>query len=517
MPKIYILFVLLLTQQILGAQNSDQKQLTILYTNDLHAHLEPFKTPWISETRNVGGFANITTLVKKEKAVNPNALYFDAGDFFTGPYISSLTKGEAVIDAMNTMQIDAACIGNHEFDHGWQNVLTQFKKAKFPILNGNIFYKNTDKLLWNRPYKIIKRNGVRIGVIGMHGKFAFYDTISDEMIQGVEAKDEEVYLKKYIAELKDKTDIIVLLIHEGIPGRQSTQGSVDVARNLQKDIDLAKNVSGIDIIVTGHAHQGTPEALVSNGTIIVSTDAYTVELGKLDFTYDKKTDKITAFNNKLNYVFDDEIADDPKTQKYIDKWKGKLAKITNEKLCTINVPLSRSYGEESFMGDMVCDALFKMHPDVDLVVTNSGGLRQDIEAGAVTVGGLISAFPFPNTIVRLEMKGSDVRELFEHGANLTNGILQVSKGVEMNYDDSKPMGSRVTLCKIKGAPLDDQKVYKIVTSNFLADGGDGFSAFKNALSKKNTHVEIMQALTAYMKTFDVYKPVLEGRVVKVNK
>ena len=297
------------------------QELTILYTNDLHAHLEPFKTAWVSETRNVGGFANITTLVKKEKAANPNTLYFDAGDFFTGPYVSTLTKGEAVIDAMNAMQIDAACIGNHEFDHGWQNMLTQFKKAKFPILNGNIFYKNTEKLLWNRPYMILKKNDIRIGVIGLHGKFAFYDTISDEMIQGVETKDEEFYLKKYIAELKDQTDIIVLLIHEGIPGRQSSKGSTDVARNLQKDIDLATKVQGLDIIVTGHAHQGTPEALVSNGTIIVSTDAYSMELGKLSFTYDKKTDKITKFTNNLNYVFDDEIPDDAKTQRKINKWK----------------------------------------------------------------------------------------------------------------------------------------------------------------------------------------------------
>lgn len=518
MKRLFFIITFFLSQQIIFAQNSSEKKLTILYTNDLHAHFDPLKTAWISETRKVGGFANIATLVKKEKKEHPEkTVYFDAGDFFTGPYLSSLTKGEAVIDVMNSMSIDAACIGNHEFDHGWQNVLSQFKKAKFPILNGNIFYKNTDKLLWNKPYMILNKNDIRIGVIGLHGKFAFYDTISDEMIQGVEAKDEEIYLKKYIDELKDKTDIIVLLIHEGIPGRQSTQGSADVARNLQKDIELATKVSGLDIIVTGHAHQGTPEALVSNGTLIVSTDAYSMELGRLDITYDKKTDKITSFTNKLNYVFDDEITDDSKTQKKIAKWEKRLAKIVNEKLCVVEVPLTRSYGEESFLGDMVCDAMLKMYPDIDFVVSNSGGLRQDIDVGSVTIGNLISAFPFPNTLVRLEMKGSDIRALFEHGASLTNGILQVSKGVEMNYDDSKPIGNRVTLCRIKGIDLDDNKVYKLVTSNFLADGGDGFVSFKNAISKKNTQVEIIQAMIAYMKSFGVYKPTLEGRVVKVNK
>lgn len=497
-----------------SAQAQDRK-LTILYSNDLHAHLEPHKVPWVSETRLVGGFANIATLVKREKAANPFTVYFDAGDYFTGPYISSLTKGEAIIDAMNYLGLDAACVGNHEFDHGWQNAIEQFKKAKFPILNGNIFEKGTDKLHWNNPYIIKKVNGVRIGVIGMHGKFAFYDTTSDEMIQGVEARDEEVYLRKYIQELKNKVDIIVLLIHEGIPGRQSTTGAKDVARNLQRDIELAKNVPGIDIIVTGHAHQGTPVPLVSNGTIIVSTDAYTIELGKLEITYDKRSDKVTSFKNTLNYLYDDEVPDDEQMLKVIGKWKDKLKQITDEVVTTSPSALTRSYGEESNMGDMVADAMLNAHPEYDFAVTNSGGLRQDIDAGLVRVGDLISAFPFPNTVVQLQMKGSDMRAIFEHGAGLTNGILQVSKGVEVVYDESKPVGSRIVKCDIKGEPLDDRRTYKVLTSNFLADGGDGFLVFKKTLSYKNTGVGILESMVKYLKKFKTFDQKIEGRVRKL--
>lgn len=498
-----------------AAVQAQQRDLTILYSNDLHAHLEPHKVPWVSETRLVGGFANIATLVKREKAANPYTVYFDAGDYFTGPYISSLTKGEAIIDAMNYLGLDAACVGNHEFDHGWQNAREQFKKAKFPILNGNIFEKGTDKLHWNNPYIIKKVNGIRIGVIGMHGKFAFYDTTSDEMIQGVDARDEEVYIRRYITELKDKADIIVLLIHEGIPGRQSTTGAKDVARNLQRDIELAKNVPGIDIIVTGHAHQGTPQPLVSNGTIIVSTDAYTIELGKLEITYDKKADKVTSFKNTLNYLYDDEVPDDEQMLKVIGKWKDKLKQITDEVVTTSPAALTRSYGEESNMGDMVADAMLNAHPEYDFAVTNSGGLRQDIDAGVVRVGDLISAFPFPNTIVQLQMKGADMRAIFEHGAGLTNGILQVSKGVEVVYDESKPVGSRIVKCNINGVPLDDGKTYKVLTSNFLADGGDGFLVFKKTLSYKNTGVEMLDSMVKYLKKFKTFDQKIEGRVRKL--
>ena len=113
-----VLLVVLLALVSIPALAQDKKSLTILYTNDIHAHFDPHIVPWISKTRKVGGFANLATLVKKEKASNNHTVFFDAGDFFSGPYVSSLTKGEAIIDAMNYLDIDAAAVGNHEFDHG---------------------------------------------------------------------------------------------------------------------------------------------------------------------------------------------------------------------------------------------------------------------------------------------------------------------------------------------------------------------------------------------------------------
>ncbi|MFZ9695871.1 MAG: bifunctional metallophosphatase/5'-nucleotidase, partial [Chitinophagaceae bacterium] len=346
--------------------NGQTKSFSLLYTNDLHSHLEPHTINWVSNTRPVGGFANIATLVKKEKSNNPHTLYVDAGDFFTGPYISTLTKGEAVIDVLNQMPLDIACIGNHEFDHGWENTQTQLAKANFPIVNGNIFIQKTGALVWNNPYRILTINGIRIGVIGLHGKFAFYDTTSDEMIQGIECRDEEEYLKKYIAALKDSTDLLLLLVHQGIPGRQSTSGTTDVERNLQKDIELAQRVPGIDILVTGHAHQGTKEPLLSNGTIIVSTDALGIELGKLELSYDPQTDKIVSYKNQLNFIYDDEIPDDSLTLLAINKWKDRLKKITDEVVCEIPSPLTRSYGEESPMGNLVSDAILEAYPGTDM-------------------------------------------------------------------------------------------------------------------------------------------------------
>jgi 2',3'-cyclic-nucleotide 2'-phosphodiesterase (5'-nucleotidase family) len=166
---------------------------------------------------------------------------------------------------------------------------------------------------------------------------------------------------------------------------------------------------------------------------------------------------------------------------------------------------------------MVADAMLHSYPDNDLVLINSGGLREDIAGPVVTTGNLISAFPFPNTVVQLELTGKDLKELLEHSAGLTNGVLQTSEGTAIRYKESMPLGNRVTYCSIKGELLYEGKTYKVLTNNFLADGGDGFLAFKKATNKKDTNIGVIQTMIDYMKTFDTYNARIQGRVVKVKE
>tara|TARA_B100000959_G_scaffold205479_1_gene215386 strand:+ start:246 stop:1778 length:1533 start_codon:yes stop_codon:yes gene_type:complete len=484
------------------------REINILHTNDLHSHLFPHIETWISDTREVGGFANLATLVKQEKESNPNTIYIDAGDYFSGPYVSTLTKGRAVINSMNFLGLDAACIGNHEFDHGWDNMLKQMKEATFPILNGNIFFEGTDKLVWDKPYKIIQKGGLNIGIIGLHGKFAFYDTINFRMTEGVEARDEEKYLKIYVEELEPITDLIILSIHQGMPGRQSSIGLTDVERNLYKDILLAQNVSGVDVIVTGHAHQGTSEALISNGTIIVSTNAYTTELGKLEIKYDTETEKIVSHENKLITVFDDEIEDDPDMLKEITFWQEEVNKIASRPVISSSEKLVRAYGKESNMGNLFADAIAAFDERIDIAVVNSGALRQDIDAGVITKGDLISAFPFINTVVMTKLKGSQVRKIFNHAAGMTNGILQVSKDTKYSFI---PEG-QVKEIWVKEELIRDNNEYWVAAPNFITQGGDGYGEFKNSLEYIDSGVLIVDAAEDFLRGKKLYEPKYEGRV-----
>ena len=489
--------------------HAEIKELTILHTNDLHSHLFPHIETWISETREVGGFANLATLVKREKAANSDTIYIDSGDYFSGPYVSTLTKGKAVINSMNLLGLDAACIGNHEFDHGWDNMLEQMQEATFPILNGNIFFEGTNQLVWNNPYLVIEKGGLKIGLIGLHGKFAFYDTINFKMTKGIEARNEEEYLRKYIAELDPITDLIILSIHQGMPGRQSSLGKVDVERSLRKDIMLAKNVPGVDVIISGHAHQGTPKALLSNGTIIVSTNAYTTELGKLKIKYDTDKKQIISHSNKLITVFDDEIEDDLDMLREIEFWQKEVEKIASIPVFTSSKKLVRAYGKESNMGNLFADAVAASDERIDVAVINSGALRQDIDAGIVTKGDLISAFPFPNTLVMTKLKGIQVREIFNHAAGMTNGVLQISENSRYSFTP----GEQVHEIWIKGELVTDEEEYWVAAPNFVTQGGDGYWAFQDAIEYIDTGVVIVDAVEDFMQNKEIYSPKFESRIL----
>lgn len=192
-------------------------------------------------------------------------------------------------------------------------------------------------------------------------------------------------------------------------------------------------------------------------------------------------------NFELKTIFADEWKPDPQTKQVIDGWNKKLDKVVQQTVAQSPVELTRAYGESSSLGNLAADALlFTAGKDTQLALTNSGGIRNEIPAGAVTMGAVISTFPFPNELVTMDLTGKQLRSLMEHGAGLSNGVLQVSKGLEMKYDSSKPIGQRVTVLTLNGKPIDDAAVYHIATNSFLADGGDGFAAFTEGQARNTS-------------------------------
>jgi 2',3'-cyclic-nucleotide 2'-phosphodiesterase (5'-nucleotidase family) len=340
------------------------------------------------------------------------------------------------------------------------------------------------------------------------------------MRQGIEARNEVTYLQHYLDELKGKVDITVALIHEGFPARQSSIGSTDVRRALDKDIQTAKQVKGLDILITGHAHVGTPEPIKVGNTLVLSTDSGGIDIGKLVLDVDPKTHQHSVKSFELKTLYANEWTPDPTTQSVIDSWNKKLSETVRQTIGVTPITLTRAYGESSPLGNLFTDAMLAAAPDAQIALTNSGGLRADLNKGTITLGDIISAFPFPNELTVMDLTGKSLRDLMEHSASLSNGVLQMSKGAEMRFDSHNPAGHRVVQFTINGKPVVDTQTYRVATNGFLAPGGDGFMVFTEG---KNIQVRggynLSDAVIDYLKKGNVIVPerMNEMRVTELKK
>ena len=172
MNKTYSIFIVaLLLCSSVGAWAQKQKMLTILHTNDTHSTIFPL-SEMLSDTMTAGrgGFMRRVAMIKEERAKDPDLLLFDSGDFSQGSPYYTLFKGEVETELMSAMKYDAVTIGNHEFDFGLENMAKIFRAATFPIVCANYDFTGTAVEGLTKPYIILKRNGVRIGVFGVSPK-----------------------------------------------------------------------------------------------------------------------------------------------------------------------------------------------------------------------------------------------------------------------------------------------------------------------------------------------------------
>jgi 2',3'-cyclic-nucleotide 2'-phosphodiesterase (5'-nucleotidase family) len=237
-----------------------------------------------------------------------------------------------------------------------------------------------------------------------------------------------------------------------------------------------------------------------------------MEVGRIELKIDRSTKRIIAHENKLDTIFEDVYLPDSLVQARIQFWKDSLSQVANEVLTSISEPLGRSYGQESLMGNFVADAMVAKLPESDFAIVNSGALRVDIPGPQVSMGDLLSAFPFPNTLVEVTIEGKYLKQIFEHAAGLTNGILQVSHQVRYIYNTQKPVGQRMESLYINGQPLSPDKTYRVIGPNFVTDGGDGYTAFKYAKEMKNSNIYVVEAMAEFLKNKRFYTPKLEGRI-----
>lgn len=220
-----------------------QKELTILHTNDTHSTVEPLNVN-LADTMLAGrgGFMRRIAMLKEERAKDPELLYFDSGDFSQGSPYYNLYKGDVEIGLMNQMGLVASTIGNHEFDFGLDNLARLCRLANFPILCSNYDFTGTVMEGLTKPYIIVKRKGVKIGVFALDPKME--GLVSTKNCVGVKYLDPIESCKKMVKILRDekKCDMIILVSHMGWELEEETDG------------DIIKATNGVDLVLGGHSH-----------------------------------------------------------------------------------------------------------------------------------------------------------------------------------------------------------------------------------------------------------------------
>lgn len=259
-----------------------RKHITVLHTNDVHSHIDPFGSD-DANYPNRGGVARRYTLIDTIRQENPNTLLLDAGDIFQGTPYFNFYGGELEFKLMSKMKYDAATIGNHDFDNGIDGLLAQMPHASFDFLSANYDFSNTVLEGQTSPYKVFARDGVRIGVFGLG--------IELEGLVGKKLYKETRYLdpvgiaQDTVARLKqqEKCDLVICLSHLGY----SYKG------DKISDLKLASLTKDINLIIGGHTHTFLSEPTVTRNSegkeVLVNQVGWAgVNLGRIDFFLDDK-------------------------------------------------------------------------------------------------------------------------------------------------------------------------------------------------------------------------------------
>ena len=242
--KKYIWLIMLLLVVATGAEAKKHKQLVILHTNDTHSCILPLKES-LADTviAGRGGFIRRIAMIKEQRKEHPkNLLLFDSGDFSQGSSYYTMFKGDVEVGLMNRMGYDAVTIGNHEFDFGLENMARIFKMANFPIVCANYDFTGTVCEGLVKPYVVLKRNGVRVGVFGLGAKLQ--GLVSGKNCAGVKYLNPAEVTRKMVDILRnqEKCDVVICLSHLGW----------DISD--YSDEELIPDTRGIDIVLGGHSH-----------------------------------------------------------------------------------------------------------------------------------------------------------------------------------------------------------------------------------------------------------------------
>ncbi|NXI68508.1 5NTD nucleotidase, partial [Anseranas semipalmata] len=487
-----------------------------------------------------GGVARRAARVAAERAANRNVLLLDAGDQYQGTVWFSRFKGREAVRFMNLLRYDAMALGNHEFDEGVSGLLDPLlRNANFTILSANIKGKTplgNEMMKYVHPFKILHIDSEKIGIVGYTTKeTSFLSQPGNDVVFEDEIEALQIQVNKLTTMGVNK---IIALGHSGFT----------------VDINIAQKVKGVDVVIGGHTntflYTGTPpstEEPAGAYPFMVDSDdgrkvpvvqayAYGKYLGYLNVTFDEKGNVVEAVGNPI--LLDSSVPEDEHIKEEVEKWRKNLGNYSQEIGKTsvyLNGTSEACRFQECNMGNLLCDAVLYenvRHPDrkswnhVSMCILNGGGIRSSIDEqhanGSITMEDLLSVLPFGGRFDLVKVKGSTLKEAFEHSVHRygrgTGELLQVG-GIHVVYDLSRAPGSRVvsievlcTACRVPAyVPLQMDEIYNVTLPSYMLFGGDGYHMLKDNLAYTKGEPDV-EVVSRYLRRMKRVYPAVEGRI-----
>lgn len=443
-------------------------KFTILHTNDHHGRF------WANKDGEYG-LAPRATLIKEIKSEiekeGGTVLLLDAGDVNTGVPQSDLLDAEPDFKGMNAIGYDVMAVGNHEFDKPLKTILKQQKQwAKFPFISANI-YKGKNRVFPSHITKKLEKD-LNVTVFGLTTE----DTPKKsrpENSKGLTFKPAVEEAKTLVPTLRPKSDVLIALTHIGHYPNENN------GADAPGDVTLARQVPGIDVIVGGHTQKPLFEPDIQNGTVIVQAYEWGKYLGRIDMEFldgkvTLKSYKLIPVNLKESAV---KIKPDEKMEALLKPFKDKgdksllieVGSADQEFIGKRDVVRS----QETNLGNLVAKA-FKEKFKANLGICNSGGIRDSIYPGKVTIETVLMVLPFAGEIVTTEMNGDELKKYLEFVVvNLTpgSGSFPQMSGVEITLDKAS---KKIKSLKVEGKEVSAEQKYLIALPEFIANGGDKY-------------------------------------------
>jgi 2',3'-cyclic-nucleotide 2'-phosphodiesterase (5'-nucleotidase family) len=488
--------------------------ISILQTTDVHCQIHPHDELFWEDNkvvfRKTGGYAYMATMLNDLKKKNPNTYIIDTGDMFQGSELSVKTTGEAFVPILDALKYDLYLPGNWEVIYGKKQMQTLLGKLNAPKICTNMYHDlgegKKGELIF-QPYQIWNVAGAKIGFLGYTDPLVPIRQ-SPVYSKGIIYTKPEENLAHYIDVLKNQENcsFIIMIAHLG----------------LSQQIALANmpECEGVNYILGGDTHERVRKPIVCKYAKVVEPGAFGSFIGKLDLTV--QNGKVTADNYELLEVASSKIKPDPTIQKLLNEKESVYKKHIDTVIGYSTIPLYRYFVVENPIDTMIMNGLKWKFPEIDIVLSN--GFRfcpprtTPDQTGniPITNGFIFDMLPVDSTIRTAKVTGKQIKDWLEKELNNVfakdaskrfGGWVVKFKGMEITFNAFGESGQRVQTVTVKGAPIDDSKLYSVLACERDGDPEDMLCRIKGVVEPKNTTSTLHTVMIDYLKDNSPITPV----------